>query len=168
MKWYKKIFIKYQKEAVSSAIFFIIFSLMLLFWYFFLGKSFLWRNIEPISAPNFFERAFYSALVFISVGALLYFIRFYQFLHFLIINLTGNWRWYKGIKSILWGCLILVMYFWIIPRIVDLLNYVISFFYNIFGLILYAIPPLGISLVIFIPLLVFIKKYKLKNNAISS
>jgi len=62
------------------------------------------------------------------------------------------------IKGFIWGGLILVSYFWVIPRIVDFLNAIISFFYNILGLILYSIPVLGVTLVLGIPAVVYIRK----------
>ena len=114
MTWYKHILTKYRKEIISSAVVSVLFSITLLLWYFGLGKSFVWKNIEPISAPDLFERYFYSAFVFVTLGAFLYFIRFYQFLHGVIVGIFGDWRLYKDIKGFIWGGLILVSYFWII------------------------------------------------------
>jgi len=157
MVWYKKVLKKHKNEIVSSATFLIIFSFALLIWNFGLGRGFTWHKIEPITAPDFFNRAFYSALVFVSIGALLYALKFYKFLHFLIVRQLRNWRLYNDIKKFIWLLLILGMY-GIFSKIVDFLNNIISFFYNIFGLILYALPPLGISLIISIPLFLFVKK----------
>ena len=158
MTWYVHTLTKYRKEVTSSAIISLLFSITLLLWHFGLGKSFVWTKIEPISAPGLFERYFYSAFVFVTLGASLYFIRFYQFLHGVIVGIFGDWRLYKDIKGFIWGGLILVSYFWVIPRIVDFLNAIISFFYNVLGLILYSLPSLGITLVLSIPFLVFIRK----------
>lgn len=157
MTWYKHTLTKYRKEIISSAILSILFSFTLLFWHYGLGKCFVWTKIEPISAPDLFERYFYSAFVFVTLGAFLYFIRFYQFLHGVIVGIFGDWRLYKDIKGFIWGGLILVSYFWIIPRVVDLLNIIISFFYNVFGLILYSIPSLAISLILSIPAIIYIR-----------
>ena len=158
MTWYKHIFTKYRKEIISSAIVSVLFSVTLLLWHFGLGKSFVWTKIEPISAPGLFERYFYSAFVFVTLGAFLYFIRFYQFLHGIIVGIFSDWRLYKDIKGFIWGGLILVSYFWVIPRIVDFLNAIISFFYNVFGLILYSLPALGVTLIFSIPAVVYIRK----------
>lgn len=158
MTWYKHTLAKYRKEIISSAILSILFSFTLLFWHYGLEKSFVWTKIEPISAPDLFERYFYSAFVFVTLGAFLYFIRFYQFLHGVIVGIFGDWRLYKDIKGFIWGGLILVSYFWVIPRVVDFLNAIISFFYNILGLILYSIPVLGVTLVLGIPAVVYIRK----------
>ena len=158
MTWYKHIFTKYRKEIISSAIVSVLFSVTLLLWHFGLGKSFVWTKIEPISAPGLFERYFYSAFVFVTLGAFLYFIRFYQFLYGMIVGIFGDWRLYKDIKGFFWGGLILISYFWVIPRIVDFLNSVISFFYNIFGLILYSLPSLGIALILSVPALLYTRK----------
>lgn len=162
MAWYKKVLIKHKKEIIASAVFTITLTFTLLLWNFGLGKSFVWQRIEPFTAPDFFDRAFYSALVFVSIGALLYVLKFYKFLHFLIVRQLRNWRLYNDIKKFIWLLLILGMY-GIFSKIVDFLNSIMSLIYNIFGLILYALPPLGISLVISIPLFVFLKKDGVKH-----
>ena len=158
MTWYKHTLTKYRKEIISSAILSILFSVTLLLWHYGLGKSFVWTKIEPISAPGLLERGFYSAITYLTIGAFLYWIRFYQFLHGVIVGIFGDWRLYKDIKGFIWGGLILVSYFWVIPRIVDFLNAIISFFYNIFGLILYSLPALGVTLIFSIPAVVYIRK----------
>ena len=158
MTWYIHTLTKYRKEILSSAVVSVLFSITLLLWHFGLGKSFVWTNIEPISAPGLLERGFYSVITYLTIGAFLYWVRFYQFLHGIVVGIFGDWRLYKDIKGFIWGGLILVSYFWVIPRIVDFLNAIISFFYNVFGLILYSLPSLSIALVLSIPILVFIRK----------
>lgn len=163
MSWQKNILNKYRKEILFSAVFTLLFSFSLLFWHFGLGKSFEWTKIEPISAPSLLERYFYSAFVYVTIGAFLYWIKFYRLLHEITVGFFGDWRLYKDIKNFIWTALILTSYFWIVPKIVDILNSIISFFYNIFGLILYSSPAIGIALIISIPLYVFLKK----RNAVS-
>lgn len=158
MTWYKHTLTKYGKEIAYSAVLIILFSIALLIWHFGLGRSFAWTKIEPISAPGLLERGFYSAITFVTIGAFLYWIRFYQFLHGIIVGIFGNWSLYKDIKGFIWGGLILVSYFWVVPKIVDILNGIISFFYNILGLVLYSLPALGIALIISIPSYVFLRK----------
>jgi len=158
MTWYKHTLTKYRKEIISTAIISVLFSIALLFWHYGLGKSFVWTKIEPISAPGLLERGFYSAITYLTIGSFLYWIRFYQFLHGIVVGIFNDWRLYKDIKGFIWGGLILVSYFWVIPRIVDFLNAIISFFYNILGLILYSLPALGIALVLSIPAVVYIRK----------
>jgi len=43
-----------------------------------------------------------------------------------------------------------MMYFWIVPFVVDVLNVTISFFYNVLNLILYMLPVVGISIAVFL------------------
>jgi len=159
MAWYKKVLKENKKEIVSSTAFAVVFALAILLWLFVFGKSFQWEAISPISAPTFFNRLFYSALVFLTFGAFLYWVRFYQFLYQFIVKGLGDRQLYRGIKGIIWGSLILAMYFWVVPKVVELLNSVISFFYNILNLILYLFPPLGISLIIFSIGYIIYKKY---------
>jgi len=106
-----------------------------------------------------FERYFYSAFVFVTIGAFLFWIRFYQLLHGIVVGIFGDWKLYKDIKGFIWGGLMLISYFCLIPRIVDFLNSILSFFYNVFGLLLYSLPTVAFSLVLSIPALVYIRKY---------
>jgi hypothetical protein len=159
MPWYKKVLIKRKNEIISSAIFAIIFALALLLWSFGLGKSFVWKKVEPISVPNLFDRAFYSALVYVTVGAVLYRLKLWLYLYILAVRKLRDRKLYRETKKFIWLLLIFGMY-GIFSKIVDLLNSIISFAYNILGFILYVLPPLGISLIIVIPLFIFTKKYK--------
>jgi len=146
--WYKKALIKHGKSVFYSAIGSLIFSLVILFWYFIFDKQFEWKEIHPIPEPKIFIRLLYSALVYTTLGAFLYWIKVYQFLYKLLVTWLGDWRSYQELKRGIWGILILLMYFWIVPFVVQLLNTILSFFYNIFWLLLYLFPPLGASLIL--------------------
>jgi hypothetical protein len=49
-----------------------------------------------------------------------------------------------------------IMGFVVAPWIVDVLNSILSFFYNIFLLIIYVFPPYGLPLVIILTILISI------------
>ncbi len=145
MSWYKHTLKKYGKEILSGAIFTVVCTLAFLLWIFVMGKTFTWTDISPIEQPSIFIRIFYSALTFITLGAFLYKVGFYKALY----QILGDWRSFKEAKSIIWVLLMGTMFFVIVPLVVDLLNSIISIGYNVFALILYAFPPVGISLIIF-------------------
>lgn len=145
MTWYKHTLKKYGKEILSGAIFTVVCTLAFLLWIFVVGKTFTWTDISPIEQPSIFIRIFYSALTFITLGAFLYKVGFYKALY----QIMGDWRSFKEAKSIIWVLLMGTMFFVIVPLVVDLLNSIISIGYNVFALILYAFPPVGISLIIF-------------------
>lgn len=163
MKWYKKYLIKYKKEIIISATFTVVFFVLLSLWHYALGKSFAWREIDPIPKPQEFVRFIYSALVFVTIGAFLYWIKFYKFLHLVIVGKLRNWKLYKDIKAIIWTSLILIMYFFVVPKVIDLLNSIISIVYNLSIFILYLLPPLllSVALVLLVVYLIknLIKKY---------
>jgi len=148
--WHKEAIIKNIKETLSSAFFYLVFLLIVLIWSLFIGKSFQWQSISPIEEPSLWHRAFYSALVFVTFGAFLYWIKFYRLLHSIFVKLLGDWKLYNGIKRAIWALLILAMYFYVVPLIVDILNAIISCLYNLLGLFLYLFPPFGIVLIIFV------------------
>lgn len=147
--WYKRILTEKKKEIIASTTFALVFALSVALWHYFTGKVFEWQSISPVEEPDLLPRLFYSALVFVTLGAGLYAMGFYKFLYSLYRGSRGGYRAYKEMKGAIWVVLILSMYFVIIPVVVDILNAVISFSYNISVLVLYLFPPFGISAIIF-------------------
>lgn len=147
--WYERALNEKRVEIVRSALFFLIFTVSISFWYFFSGQSFEWTPISPIEAPSFPYRLLYSALVFVTLGASLYYLGFYKWLYSFFRGVRGGYRDYKELKRLIWTSLIMLMFFVIVPMVVKILNSVISFFYNVYVLILYVFPSLAISALIF-------------------
>jgi hypothetical protein len=164
--WYKRILTEKKKGIISSAIFAVMLAVAVSLWHYFSGASFEWHSISPVEAPSLLPRLFYSALVFVTLGAFLYAVGFYKFLYSFFRGVTGGYRDYKTMKAYIWGLLILAMYFVIIPVVVNVLNAVISFFYNVFNFILYLFPPVGISAVLFGMGYFIIKKINVKYRRI--
>ena len=107
MTWYKKTLKKYGKEILTGAVFSIVCTLAFLLWIYGMGKTFTWTDISPIDPPSIFVRIFYSALTFVTLGALLYKIKFYQGLY----RILGDWRSFKEAKAIIWVLLMGTMFF---------------------------------------------------------
>lgn len=99
------------------------------------GASFEWKNIAPIEAPDFWTRILYSALTYVSLGAALYYVGFYKFLSMIF---GRDRRGYREAKSRIWGLLMLVMFIFIVPSVVDILNGALSFIYNVLLLFVYV------------------------------
>lgn len=148
MPWYKIVLAKNKKEIKSSAIFAAILAINFSLWRFVAGKAFEWASITPLSAPPLIY-SFYSALVFVTLGYLLYKIRFYKLLAVVFGEILGDWKAYRTIKVVIWGCLILIAYY-LLQKLIDLINQTISFFYNVLNFLLYLAPPLGITLIVFL------------------
>jgi len=151
MSWYKKILTENKKGIIQSAIISLVITLAFSIWYFISGNCFEWKTISPISQPSLLYRQFYSAFVFVTIGAFLYYIvKLWKFLYFILVKILRSWGLYELIKWALWTFLILITYFYIVPIVVDILNAVISFFYNLAILLLYLFPPIGIFLIVFL------------------
>ena len=133
---------------LSSAVA-IVFFLAILLWDFVTDESFHWESISPIDEPGLMPRLFYSALVFVTLGALLYSVGFYKWLYGLYRGSRRGWRDYNNMKRAIWAILMLFMFFVIVPMVVNMLNATISFFYNVLALMLYLLPPLGMTLIIY-------------------
>lgn len=158
--WYKRILTEKKKEIISSAIFAVLFALTIALWHYFTGKVFEWQSISPVDEPDLLPRLFYSALVYVTLGAVLYAMGFYEFLYSAYRGTRGGYRAYKEMKGAIWVVLVLGMYFVIIPVVVNILNAVASFFYNITILVLYLFPALGISGIVFAIGYAMAKNYK--------
>jgi hypothetical protein len=151
MIWYKQALAENIKEIVRSAIISIVITLAFSLWYFITGKGFEWKAISPIEQPSLLFRWFYSAFVFSTIGAFLYYVvKLWKFIYFVCVKILGSWKLYELVKYVLWTFLILLAYFYIIPAIVKILNAIISFLYNLAILFLYLFPPIGVLLLIFV------------------
>lgn len=111
------------------------------------GEVFEWKDIAPIEAPDLWARIIYSALTYVSLGALLYHAKFYMLLSALF---GRDRRGYREAKSRVWGLLMLVMFFFVVPFGVDIANNVVSFAYNIAVFLLYVSPAVTLLFLIVI------------------
>jgi len=146
-EWHKTVLLKYAKDIVGSASTYLILALVFLLWRFAFSIEFHWQQIEPFEQPSIFVRTFYSAFTFATLGLFLYIIQFYRVLHDILVKGMGLWGLYNFIKAIVWACLMYISYQWIVPWLFTILNTSISFLYNIAGLVLYVLPPVGVTLV---------------------
>ena len=130
-----------------------------LLYFYFIGK-FEWQSIAPISQPSILARYFYSAFVFVTLGAFLYYVvGFWKVLYFICVKILNDKKLYSLSKGAFWSFLILLTYFYIMPMIVDLSNSIISFLYNVLLIFLY-ISPVPISFVIILLSIIYFGKDK--------
>ena len=148
MSWYRKEITKFVVDNYKSFLFVVIFPFILLLWNRFTGKTFVWKEISPLSTPEW-QRYLYSAFTYVSLGWILYQLRFYQLLYFIFVKVLGNYRSFKEVKGVIWVGLMLLMYYKIVPWFVTVLNHIISFGYNFVGFLLFLSPVYGITFVIF-------------------
>jgi hypothetical protein len=156
--WHKKVLLKNAKEVVGSATTYVILAFVLLLWHFALGIKLEWQTISPLSAPSVFVRVFYSAFTFFTIGLFLYVIKFYKVLHDIVVKAFGMWELYNFIKAVLWLFLMYISYSYLVPWLFNILNGGISILFNIANLVLYAIPPVGITLILSIVYLLLKRK----------
>jgi hypothetical protein len=163
--WYKKALVKNTKEILNSGSTYVILVLVFLLWHFALGIKFQWQSISPLSAPSIFVRVFYSAFTFCTLGLFLYVIKFYKVLHDIVVKAFGMWELYNFTKAILWLFLMWVSYAYIVPWLFDVLNGGISILFNIANLVLYALPPVGIALILSLIYFLLRKKHLIEIYA---
>lgn len=153
MVWYKKIPSKYKK----AVIFLCIFLLTILVWHFGLGKNFEWKSFAPLSIPSLNNQTLYSIIAYWTAGALLYETGFYLFLYILFVRILQSRRLYRAVKKDIWKIIIFITYS-LLSFIVNALNIIISIISNLFYLLVYLLPSIGISLLLFFPYLLFINR----------
>jgi len=155
---YKKVF-KENKKIICSLLVSLIITIAFSFWYIVRGEPFEWISITPISQPDLLSRVVLSSLTFITVGAFLYHIaRLWQFLKFICKDIFNSWPLYNFVKSVVWIALVFFTGFYLVPIIVNWINFIISFFYNFFSLILFLSPLFGVFVVSFLIIIFFLKK----------
>ena len=157
--WYKKVILKNAKEIMSSGATYLILALVLLLWHFALGIKFQWQNVSPLSEPSFFIRSFYSAFTFCTIGLLLYVVKFYKVLDEIVVKIFGMRELYNLVKAIFWLFLMWISYAYLVPWLFKFLNAGISILFNFANLVLYVIPPVGITLVLSIVYLLVKNQY---------
>jgi 4-amino-4-deoxy-L-arabinose transferase-like glycosyltransferase len=121
---------------------------------------FEWKNIAPIEAPDLWARIIYSALTYVSLGALLYYVKFYVLLSALF---GRDRRGYREAKSRLWGMLMLVMFFFVVPFGVTIANSIVSFAYNMIVFSIY-ISPVVTLLFLAVIILVVLHRLRLSGS----
>ncbi len=101
--------------------------------------------------PSLLCRGFYSAFVFVTIGAFLYYVvKLWKLIYFICVTILRSRELYKLVKCALWMFLIVVTYLYIFPVITKVFNAGISFFYNIMVLFLYLLPSVGVFIIIFV------------------
>lgn len=143
-EWYRKEIKKSIKETFDTTVFALLFLFTISIWHFFLGQDYQWQVISPVPEPSIFSRLLYSALTFVTLGALLYKLKFYQMLY----HISGDWRSFQEAKKIVWIVLVGLMFFIVVPATVNLMNHVLSLGYNVLNLLFYLCPPLGGAVVL--------------------
>lgn len=149
MDWYKKellTFLKiYKYEIFISSLLWLV-SLTL---YFYFIESHEWLNYTPIPEPTLTIQVM-SALGFVWLWRVLYKVGFYYILHFFVVRVWNDIQSYKDIKQWIWGGVCLITGFVIVPFIIDIMNSILSFLYNIILETLYYSPIIWISWVLFL------------------
>ena len=157
MTWYKKVIAENKKEIIRGAITSLAITFTFSIWYFFSHQAFEWTNYNFVSKPTLSLRLL-SGLVFVSLGHLFYKLKVYYVLYFILVVLLKIKTFYNKLKKIIWYSLMFITGFFIVPWVINIINVILSFFYNLWLLILYILPPLGIFLVIFLVIIWLLSK----------
>lgn len=145
----------YKKMFVSGAIaccFFVVLGT----WMFATGKTFTWQSIEVLSPLPPWAKL-WSGLTFSTTGFMLFHLGFYKTLY----NMIPFYPLYSLVKAIIWLFLTLLTY-WFFDFVFRAVNVACSFFYNVWQMVMFVAPALGIT--VGISLLVVLLWYVIKNR----
>lgn len=146
--WYKIVllnFLRQQKPYVLLTILSLLFTSCALGQLFVFQNNFAWMDIAPFQ-PLPWIRILFSALTFVTLGAVLYALRFYQLLNFIFVTLLQDRKTYRAIKSLIWLALMGFLFYYVQPVVIKYLNLIASIVFNLLNLILFLSPSLGITL----------------------
>jgi len=162
--WQKKTIVTYLRahevKAVTTSLA-LLFCAFLSAQVFIFNRTFTWVEIAPLSDLPW-NRELFSALTYVSLGAILYYLFFYKFLSFLFYRLLGDYRAYVQAKRVVWLVLMVFNYFYVAPFVINILNRILSFVYNLVVLLLFVSPTLGGTIVCFLGYLLVRKFLSLK------
>lgn len=150
MQRYSKALKKYFQEESSklSVILICVLVATVVLQIFIQQNEFIWVKIQPIDTSWIFSRLVYSALTFVTLGALLYKLKFYKLLYETVWRLFW-YKIYEKVKYLVRWVIIAFMYIKVVPYITNILNQTISTAYNALRYIAFISPWLWIGLMIF-------------------
>jgi hypothetical protein len=112
----------------------IIFVLVTLLINYFFDWKLQWDVISPIEV-GMLPKLFLSAISFVTIGAWLYYIKFYRGLY----RSSKNYRAFKSAKKDIWT-VVMIASFILIKVLIFLVNKIFEFFYNSINIILFVSP----------------------------
>lgn len=143
--WFERTIVDYirlNEPKVLSGALVLVFCSFISAQIFLFNNTFIWTHIEPLS-PLPWIRILFSAITFVTIGAVLFALRFYQLLSFIFHTILHDHEGYVAAKAIIWFALNYFIYFYVQPIVIKFLNEIISFIYNFITLLLYVSPALG-------------------------
>lgn len=147
--WHEKVIMSYIRKneaSVITGILGLLFCAFVTAQIYIFNHSFEWVSIEPLS-PLPWIRILFSATTFVTIGTVLFALRFYQLLSFIFHKILHDHGGYVKAKAAIWLSLNLFICFYVQPIVIKFLNEIISFFYNLITLFLYVSPALGGTIV---------------------
>lgn len=152
MNWQQKILKKHLKGTLFASIFTIIFILSVIIGNQFFGWHFEWKEIDPIELPPIWIRVLLSVFTFLTLGNWLFQAYFYKMLYEVTKFIGFSYKDYTDIKKWIWYFLMLITALVFIPWIIDILNSIVSFFFNIIQFIIstwsFSWISLGITIIV--------------------
>ncbi len=154
--WHKKAITEYKKEVIKATMVALAAAFAVGLLCFALGRRFALQEVH-LPEPTLTLRIL-SGLVFDSLGYILYELKFYYVLYMIFVVFLRMRELYNALKTVIWYGLMFVMGFYIVPWIMNVLNFILTILLNTGMAIVYAAPSIGVFIVVFPTAFYFLKK----------
>jgi len=161
--WHKKILREYKQEVIKAAIIALVSSCVFGLIYYFLGRGYELRQVH-LPEPTLTLRLL-SGLVFSSLGRILYKLKFYYVLKIILVYILRLKELYDFLKGIIWYFLMFIMGYYIVPWVMNVINFILTILLNAGMFLVYISPHVGVFIVAFLLTFYFLKKKSAKNPA---
>ena len=142
--WHRQKLADYFVDNKKSVLIGLAFTLIVFGLRLFTGQPFEWTDFELIEKPHW-GNPIYSSLTFLTTGATLYALKFYEWLYSLFRPFKA-YEVYQTVKAAIWLGLTTITFF-ITSILIDFLNFIISLTLNTGALLLYFTPAIMVFLV---------------------
>ncbi len=160
---------KFSKFLLNIIIFWIIFLVVWLLSTYVFHNGFIWQKEKPLNYQNFWTRQMVNFIILLVLFIILYYTRVYEFINNFIWWVFSNKEEknkYEKTKLIVWIIILVLLYFFVVPKTIKLTNSISSFLINIGKLFIHLIPVFLISFALyFVFLLALRHRNKQKENA---
>lgn len=146
MNWREKLIKWHLNETLFASVFSVLFIFILIIANFFFNWNFDWKQIDPIETPPLWIRGIASLFTWFTLWSWLFHLYFYKILYWICKFLWISYFRYKKLKRQIWLWLMLLVTLVLIPIIIDLLNSIISLFFNILQFLIATKSFIGMSL----------------------
>jgi len=129
--------------------------------------KFIWENTKVLNASDFWTRNIIKIVIMLLLITLLYFTRIYELINNFIWGVFSDKeekKKYKRTKLVVWIIISILLYFFVVPKAINMTNVLSSFVKNIWLFFIHLIPTFLISTTLYFIILFGINHWKKQKS----